>query len=132
MRGGLLLDSHVFYWLMGSSPMLTAASRRTIAAASVVHVSAVSVAELSIKQARGRLSLPDEFVSEDFASAIDAMKFRDLPLTIGAAARLRTLPLHHGDPFDRLLIAQALDNNLTLVTHDRAFALYDGLDILWT
>jgi PIN domain nuclease of toxin-antitoxin system len=53
-------------------------------------------------------------------------------LDLAAAVRLKDLPLHHSDPFDRLLIAQALDNGLTIVTHDRAFAPYEGIDILWT
>ena len=55
-----------------------------------------------------------------------------MALEFPAAVRLRDLPLHHRDPFDRLLIAQALDNDLTLVTHDRAFAAYEGLKIIWT
>lgn len=131
MNRALLLDSHVFYWLMGPGGQLGQGMLEAILKAPEAYVSAASVAELSIKHARGKLPLPRQFADEDFAAAIEGMGLLNLPLTTEAAARLRTLPPHHGDPFDRLLIAQALESGLTMVTHDRAFAAYEGLDILW-
>jgi PIN domain nuclease of toxin-antitoxin system len=92
----------------------------------MAFVSAASAWEVAIKQAIGRLTLP-----EPFAVGIDASGFQRLPVGFEHAAEAASLPLHHTDPFDRMLVAQARLEGLTLVTHDRALAAYD-VPVLWT
>lgn len=130
----LLIDSHVFIWIVGRNPRLP----QSVAAIFESQdepplLSAVSVAELCIKAGLGRLALPDP-VAEDaahwFRRSLELMEMECLPITLEHGAALRDLPRHHGDPFDRLLIAQAMTEHLTIVTHDHAFALYDGLAVL--
>ncbi len=77
------------------------------------------MAELRIKEKIGKLLLPN-----DFSSLVERSGFRNLPLTFAHANRLSDLPLHHRDPFDRLLIAQAIDEGLTILTSDGKFELY--------
>lgn len=87
--------------------------------ADVVVVSAISAWEIAIKSAVGKLDLQDTV--EDI---VTRNRFLPLPVTIRHGDLLRDLPRHHGDPFDRLLIAQALDEGLTVLTSDRAFEPY--------
>jgi len=93
----------------------------------VVEVSAISLSEIAIKQAKGKLNL----TSEDVLAAIEDLKLRVLPYTARHAYRLFDLPLHHTDPFDRQIIAQALSENVAVVTPDEKFSLYTGLKIVW-
>lgn len=122
----LLLDTHVLLWWQTDDPRLNREARRAIAGADVVWVSAASAWEASIKSARGRLRLDERF--RLLASADD---FTPLPVLLEHAERVAELLPHHSDPFDRLLIAQALTENATIVTHDHAFSPY-GVRILWT
>ncbi len=92
----------------------------------MVFVSAASAWEAGIKQALGRLTLP-----APFAVGVDASGFQRLPIAFEHAAEAAALPPHHGDPFDRMLVAQARLEGLTLVSHDRLLAAYD-VPILWT
>lgn len=117
----LLLDSHALLWWLDAGPKLGAAARSAIAdPSSEVHVSAVSIAELTIKISSGRLT-----VDGDLAEHVVLNEFRELPLAIAHGSALRDLPWLHRDPFDRLLIAQARVEDLTLVTSDRAMSGYD-------
>lgn len=104
---------------------MPAAVRDAIANADAVFVSAASAWEVAIKQALGRLRLPDRF-----ATGVEESGFEQLVVTFDHAERAGALPPHHGDPFDRMLIAQALEERLTLVTHDKRFVPY-GVDVLW-
>jgi PIN domain nuclease of toxin-antitoxin system len=99
--------------------------RKAISAADVVSVSAASGWEVAIKQGLGKLR-----IGESFASMVDDSEFVELPITLRHAERAGVLPPHHADPFDRMLISQALLEGSTLVTHDRQFAQYD-VPILW-
>jgi PIN domain nuclease of toxin-antitoxin system len=96
-------------------------------------VSAISLAEIAIKTSLGKLPLPAPFAT-DFGGALRALLRRTevdvLPVGLDVVERLRQLPLHHRDPFDRLIIAQAFAAGLTIVSRDRVFAAYDGLEIL--
>lgn len=123
--GSLLLDTHVVLWWRAASPRMPTAARDAIANADAVFVSAASAWEVAIKQALGRLRLPDRF-----ATGVEESGFEQLAVTFDHAERAGALPPHHSDPFDRMLIAQALEERLTLVTHDRRFEPY-GADILW-
>lgn len=116
----LLLDTHVFIWWQGGDPRLGEGPKETISRAPVVFVSAASAWEAAIKVGLGRLRLPMSF--ED---GVESAGFSKLPITFAHAERIAALPRHHSDPFDRLLIAQAQHEGLTLVTHDSAFPEYD-------
>lgn len=122
----LLLDTHVVLWWHRDDRRLKRAARQAIATADIVWVSAVSGWEIAIKSALGRLRL-----HAPLPVLLGVDDFTELPMTLGHAARLEALPAHHSDPFDRMLAAQALHEQATLVTRDRAFAPY-GVTALWT
>ena len=122
----LLLDTHVFLWWREDSPRLRDEARRAIAAAETAYVSAASAWEAAIKVALGHLRIP-----EPFEEGVVASLFVRLPITFAHATAAGALPPHHGDPFDRMLIAQAQAEGLMLVTHDRRFRGY-SIPILWT
>jgi len=122
----LLLDTHALLWWQADDRRLNQAARRAIATADVVWVSAASGWEASIKAALGRLRL-----DEPFSVLVRADDFTELPISLRHTARLAELAPHHADPFDRLLVAQALVEGATLVTHDRALEPY-GVPTIWT
>ena len=115
----LLLDTHTFVWW--NEEKLTPYIRGVIEAADQVFVSAASGWEIAIKMALGKLRMRD---AVDIADVVAKYGFVELPVTLRHADVVRTLPLHHGDPFDRLLIAQAVSEGLTVVTADRKFEPY--------
>jgi PIN domain nuclease of toxin-antitoxin system len=114
----LLLDTHVLIW-WDEGRRLTNAARRAIEAADSVYVSAASVWEIAIKIGLGRLR-----ATRTVEQAAEESGFLELPITFRHAERLAGLPAHHRDPFDRLLIAQADIEGLTLVTRDPVFERY--------
>jgi PIN domain nuclease of toxin-antitoxin system len=118
----LLLDTHVFIWSVTASRQLKAVARDYLGAAQAVYVSAASIWEIAIKSRLGKI----DGDAQAFAAAIEASGFVALPVTPGHAAAVAKLPLHHTDPFDRLLLAQAFSEPLRLVTADRALAAYGG------
>lgn len=91
------------------------------------ELSAVSLSEIAIKNAIGKLTLPWESV----LSGIADLQIRVIPYGISHARSLFSLPLHHRDPFDRQIIAQALAENIPVVTSDPKFSLYHGLSVIW-
>jgi PIN domain nuclease of toxin-antitoxin system len=121
----LLLDTHIFLWWRGEPGRLPSEAIRTIGQADLVFVSAVSAWEAAIKAALGRLELPDTV-----EAGVEASGFEKLLISFLHAERAAALPLHHRDPFDRMLIAQAQTEDLTLVTHDRLLSPYH-VQILW-
>ena len=122
----LLLDTHVFIWWRTKDAQLGAPVSDAIAATDIVFVSAASAWEVAIKQSLGRLRLPDRF-----EHGVEDSGFQKLPIHFAHAERVASLPLHHADPFDRMLVAQAQIENLTLISHDRWFERYD-VEVLWT
>ena len=116
----LLLDTHVLIW-WDEGAKLHRDADRAIRSAEQVYVSAVAGWEIAIKTALGRLR-PLRSVAE----AVLDSGFEELPVRLRHADALRTLPLHHRDPFDRVLVAQALVDGLTIVTRDPAFQRYDA------
>jgi PIN domain nuclease of toxin-antitoxin system len=118
----LLLDTFVYLWWLADDASLSEEARRAIAdVRSVVHVSAASLWEASIKEALGRLELG----GSDLTGEIAANGFIELPVSAAHARAAGHLPLHHSDPFDRMLVAQARLEGLTLVTSGDRLALYD-------
>ncbi len=122
----LLLDTHVFLWWRADSRMLKRAAREAITGAEVIFVSAASAWEAAIKVALGRLRIPASIES----GVIDS-GFEKLPIGFSHAETAGALPHHHSDPFDRMLVAQAKIEGLTLVTNDRRLEPYE-IPILWT
>ncbi len=118
----LLLDTHVLLWSVLDSRQLTAATRHGLADAEVVYVSASSLWEIAIKTRLGKMSGDPA----DFAASIQSSGFLALPVTATHAAAAAKLPGHHGDPFDRLLLAQAFQEPLRLVTADKIRVAYGG------
>jgi PIN domain nuclease of toxin-antitoxin system len=121
----ILLDTHVVLWWRANSRRLGTEAREAIAGADVAYVSVVSAWEVAIKVSVGKLRIPGSF-----EEAIDDSGLSKLPLTFSHAAALAELPFHHRDPFDRMLIVQARQEGLTIVTADRKFEPYDAT-ILW-
>jgi len=121
----LLLDTHVFLWWRGEPDRLTSETRSQIAAADIVFVSAASAWEAAIKVSLGHLEIPDTIEAGVIASG-----FERLLISFAHAERAASLPYHHRDPFDRMLVAQAQAEDLTLVTHDRLLESYE-VGILW-
>ena len=121
----LLLDTHVFLWWRADDRRLGRTAREAIAAADVVFVSAATAWEAGIKSALGRLRYPDTI-----DAGVEDSGFEKLPISIAHAERAASLPRHHTDPFDRMLVAQSEIEDLTLVTHDRALAAY-ARPIVW-
>jgi PIN domain nuclease of toxin-antitoxin system len=113
----LLLDTNAL--VRWHAEELRPAAVRTVQRADLVVVSAVSAWEIAIKRAHGKLRFPDAITD-----VVDRYGFVPLPVTLRHADLLRDLPTHHPDPFDRLLIAQALEEGLTILTSDRVFELY--------
>ena len=117
----LLLDTHVLLWALGSPDSLRPEARAEIErACNVVLVSAVSAWEMGLKTAVGKLRMPSGLVDQ-----LRAKRFTLLPVTIEHGLRVGELPLLHKDPFDRLLVAQAALERLTIVTRDPRIAAYD-------
>jgi len=118
----LLLDTHVLLWCLADSPHLTPATRELIDDSShLVYVSAASIWEISIKQARGKLQV----VMEKLWLALATGDYEELPVTASQAWLAGQLPPYHQDPFDRMLVAQAIHEGLTLVTHDNLLKYYE-------
>jgi PIN domain nuclease of toxin-antitoxin system len=124
----LLLDTHVYLWWLLADRRLIHTVRHAISGRrTTVYISAVNIWEATIKAGLGRLELQ----GQDLAAEIMANGFVELPVSARHAQAVGQLPRHHCDPFDRLLIAQAHAEGLTMVTHDPAFAAY-GTAVLWT
>ena len=115
----LLLDTHTVIWFLAGSDRLRAEARAAIESADRVYVSAATIWEIATKAARGRLETPPDFADR-------LLEFGMLPLALewehGRVAG--SLPRHHRDPFDRMLVAQAIVERLTIVTRDPSIALY--------
>lgn len=118
----LLLDTHIYLWWLLDSPRMPDEAARVIAEPStIVCVSAASIWEVSIKSSLGRLDLD----GIDLLAEVAANGFFELAVSGAHSWSAGRLPLHHRDPFDRMLVAQARYEQLTLVTEDAAFARYD-------
>lgn len=116
---GLLLDTHVVLWWLADDPKLATAVKGRLNADPEVFVSAASVWEVAIKQALGRLVGDD-----DLAERVKESGFAALPVGADHAIAAAQLPMHHRDPFDRMLIGQAHCEGLTVMTRDRQFSTY--------
>lgn len=126
----LLLDTHAFLWWVEDSPQLGAAARRAIVdTKNDCFLSIASCWKMAIKSSLGKLRLTEpveRYISEQVA----ANSFGILGIELRHIAKIEKMPFHHRDPFDRLMIAQAMTDKLTIVTADKAFGSY-GVKTLW-
>lgn len=122
----LLLDTHTLLWGLGDVDRLSPSAREVLSAGEMpAYVSAASVWEIAIKRASGKLQAPD-----DLLARIAAARFDELMVDFRHATVAGALPPHHGDPFDRMIVAQAQCQGLTVVTSDKQIAAYD-VPVLW-
>ncbi|MEG4503586.1 type II toxin-antitoxin system VapC family toxin [Microcoleus sp. F6_B4] len=125
----LLLDTHALIWFVSNDPNLPVSTRDKIESADDVLLSIASLWEMAIKLNIGKLPLQGNF--EDIEPQLSAAGITILPVTFADTVQFRYLPLHHRDPFERILVAQAINHSLVLVSRDVAFDAYD-LQRLWS
>jgi PIN domain nuclease of toxin-antitoxin system len=117
-----LLDTHVLLWWLADDRRLKASERRAIADRdALLYVSAASIWEIAIKKRLGRLDVDTEVLEHEIENA----GMNELPVRWRHGKATAALPRHHDDPFDRMLVAQAQGEGLTVVTYDSAFEPYD-------
>ena len=121
----LLLDTHIFLWVLTDSARLKAPARKLLESATRVYVSSASIWEIAIKARLGKIDADPAMV----LNAIEESGFEELPVLGRHAAGVAGLPLHHHDPFDRLLLAQAISEPMRLVTQDAQLKPYSELVI---
>ena len=124
----ILLDTHAIYWFLSENPKLPEKTRRLIESDYKVYVSILSFWEMSIKSSIGKMELPASIT--EMIRECKRMGFTLLAIEPSHLERLKSLPKIHGDPFDRLLICQAQEESLTLVTRDENIPKYD-VGTLW-
>jgi PIN domain nuclease of toxin-antitoxin system len=124
----LLLDTATFIWALHSPENISARALSAMQADGVMlELSALSITEIAVKSAKGKLDLG----ADDVLAGLADLRIKVLPWNARHAFQLFDLPRHHGDPFDRQIIAQAFSENTTVVTKDEKFRLYAGLTVIW-
>jgi PIN domain nuclease of toxin-antitoxin system len=124
----LLLDTATFIWAVGSPERISSKAMRSMQNSQArLEFSAISLSEIAIKQALGKL----DFSANDVRVGIADLQLRVLPYTADHAYHLFGLPRHHSDPFDRQIIAQAFAEDIAVLTSDEKFSLYKGLQVIW-
>ena len=122
----VLLDTHIYLWCLQDDKKLDQYARQLITEAEIVYVSAASIWEITIKAQTQKLKADVDLLIHE----ITACGFQELPVTATHSLKLITLPLHHRDPFDRILIAQAISEPLHFLTADKLLAQYSELVVL--
>ncbi len=125
----LLIDTHVALWWWRSSPLLSESARHAVAGASLVHVSAVTEYEIGNKFRIGKLDMIGD-PAEALPRLMREHDFTPLPVSAAHARTAGLLPGEHRDPFDRIIAAQALAENMVVITRDPVFARF-GCKVLW-
>jgi len=124
----ILLDTVTLLWAVSSPERISRAAMSALTRAGTTReLSVISLSEIAIKQARGKLA----FDKDDLARGVADLQLSILPYTEKHAYGLFDLPLHHADPFDRQIIAQAVAEDIPVVTSDRSFSLYTDLRVIW-
>ena len=124
----VLLDTAILIYAVESPERLTKRATTVLESAqNVLELSAISLSEIAIKRALGKLRLSADVARQ----AVADLNIRILPYTADHAFQLFDLPLHHADPFDRQIIAQALSEKIPILTSDEKFSLYKGLRLIW-
>jgi len=125
----LLLDTHLALWAITDNPALSAEARRYILApTNEIFISAASIWEISIKHGLGRGNMP--ISGSEAADYFTQAGYMALDISSHHAAFVESLPTHHADPFDRMLVAQALSEPMRLLTHDKMLAAYSDMVVV--
>jgi PIN domain nuclease of toxin-antitoxin system len=125
-----LLDTHSFLWFINGDEQLSGKAKKVIGDPDAVkYISIISFWEIAIKVSLGKLKLDMDY--QDLQQQVLLNGFEILPLTFEHTIRLASLDLHHRDPFDRIIIAQALTENLIVISKDGNFDKYSKLELLW-
>ncbi len=122
-----LLDTHTFIWFVIGDDQLSIKARKSIESGTN-YLSIASLWEIAIKVNLGKLKLNVPY--EEIITQIAENNFQILPITFEDTLRVSTLQLHHGDPFDRILIAQSMNNKLSIISKDINFSQYN-IDLIW-
>jgi PIN domain nuclease of toxin-antitoxin system len=124
----LLIDTMVLIWAARKPARLSRRAAQAIRVPGhVLELSALSLSEIAIKNKSGKLDLPEA----DLLKALEDLDIHILPYTREHASRLFGLPWHHADPFDRQILAQALAENIPVITSDETFGRYEGIRVIW-
>ena len=122
----VLLDTHIVLWYLDDHPKLTAQAKAMIEDQSnEVWISIVSLWEMAIKSSLGKLELADDLGVIE--STLHRQGIQTLPIAVTHLRCLNTLPFHHRDPFDRLLVAQSIEEQMTLLTEDQQLSAYPSI-----
>lgn len=125
----VLLDTHTFIWYIEGNAKLTQKARDVIeVSGDKIYLSIISLWEIAIKTGKKQLTLQNEF--DDLLNILNSLEIEILTITFADTQVYKNLPLHHGDPFDRMIISQAINNDLTIIGCDQAFNDYP-IQILW-
>lgn len=125
----VLLDTHTFIWYIEGNAKLTQKARDVIeVSGDKIYLSIISLWEIAIKTGKKQLTLQNEF--DDLLNVLNSLEIEILTITFADTQVYKNLPLHHGDPFDRMIISQAINNSLTVVGCDQSFNDYP-IQILW-
>jgi PIN domain nuclease of toxin-antitoxin system len=122
----LLLDTQIYLWHVTDDLLLSDKARSVILAADSIHISTASLWEIAIKVRLGKLNADLDLL----IAKLTPSGFRELPVAAHHAAQVAKLPLHHGDPFDRMLVSQAMSEPMYLITSDRHLPQYSDLVML--
>ena len=120
----VLIDTHILLWFVNNDPKLNPKTKALLQSDIDVAVSIASLWEIAIKLSIGKLTLPAS-IDEIFPQQLSLNQIELWPIEVRHLKAVSTLPFHHRDPFDRLIIAQALVEDVGLVSVDKAFTLYD-------
>ena len=124
-----ILDTHTLIWFLNGDEQLSTKAKKAIEKSGTINfVSIASLWEMAIKTSLGRLEMKSNY--SKVAELLEDNGFQILPITFADTLLLLSLPLHHKDPFDRIIITQSISNNLTIITRDQYFSQYK-IEQLW-
>lgn len=126
----ILIDSHVFIWMTSDDPQISGRAREAILNEDRILLSIVSVWELAIKYSLGKLWPTEDDFGKFISDSIQLCGVEILPITVTHTVALTSLPMHHRDPFDRMLIAQSIAEGIPIVTHDSQIREY-ACEVVW-
>jgi PIN domain nuclease of toxin-antitoxin system len=125
----VLLDTHTFIWYIEGNAKLTQKARDVIeVSGDKIYLSIISLWEIAIKTGKKQLTLQNEF--DDLLDVLNSLDIEILTIAFADTQIYKNLPLHHGDPFDRMIISQAINNSLTIIGCDQSFNDYP-IQLLW-
>src|ERR1700741_2994644 len=122
----LMLDTVTFIWAAKSPDRISRRARSVMETSALLEISSISITEIAIKQARNKL----DFSPNNIVASIEDLQLRILPYTANHAFSFFRVSTHHADPFDRMLIAQALSEEIPIITCDEKFRLYKDLKVI--